>query len=447
MAYFCQMEKNLEVLLSNLDIKSLNPLQKAMLEKTQTDQDIILLSATGSGKTLAFLLPLTRDLDPTLRQSQALIIAPSRELAMQIENVFRGLQSGISVTCCYGGHKREIEENNLSAAPAIIIGTPGRLADHLRRGNIDPTAIQTLILDEFDKCLELGFTDEITFIHESLKALTRKWMISATLPEQRPTGFFIDSMNTLDFRTPEDETDPSRLEYKLLEFGGDMSRLEAAFELICTLGGRSSILFCNQRDHVEALYQYLKDKGLDLAYYHGAMEQRDRDSALNRFRNGTVNLLITTDLASRGLDISQIRYIIHYQLPESEQVYIHRNGRTARVDRSGASIVLLSPDQYLPPYMDPEMEKIQLNREAPLPAKSKWITLYVAAGKKNKVGKIDIVGFLTKTGGLKKEDVGLIEVKDFSAFVAINRHKASKMLATIQDQRLKNKKVKIEVAH
>lgn len=440
------MEKNLEPLLENLGIQSLNPLQQSMLELTARQQDIALLSATGSGKTLAFLLPLARDLEASLRQNQALVIAPSRELALQIESVFRSLQSDISVTCCYGGHKREIEENNLSADPALIIGTPGRLADHLRRGNIDPANIHTLILDEFDKCLELGFTDEMRFIHDSLKGLTRKWLISATLPEQTPEIFSLDDIKILDFRSAAGEEQKSRLEYKLLEFGKDISRQKAAFELICTLGGRSSIVFCNQRDQVEALYQYLKEQGLDTVFYHGAMEQRDRDTALNRFRNGTVNILITTDLASRGLDIAQIRYIIHYQLPETEQVFIHRNGRTARMDKSGATIVMLAPDQYLPPYMDPDMEKIRLNPDSPLPAKSKWVTLYVAAGKKNKVGKIDIVGFLTKTGGLKKEDIGLIEVKDFSAFVAINRHKASRMLSAIQDQRLKNKKVKIEIA-
>lgn len=440
------MEINLAEFTNNLGIKSLNPLQESMMEATAQNGDITLLSATGSGKTLAFLLPLIRDLDPNIRQNQALIIAPSRELALQIENVFRGLQSGISVTCCYGGHKREIEENNLSAVPALIIGTPGRLADHLRRSNIDPTGIRTLILDEFDKCLELGFTEEITFIHDSLKGLSRKWMISATNPDQTPEGFSVADSRLLDFRRPEEISEQARLEYKLLEFGKDISRQQAALELICTLGGRSSILFCNQRDHVESLYQFLKEQGLDLVYYHGAMEQRDRDTALNRFRNGTVNLMITTDLASRGLDISQIRYIIHYQLPETEQVFIHRNGRTARMDKSGATIVMLGPDQYLPPYMNPDMEKVQLNAQAPLPVKSKWVTLYIAAGKKNKVGKIDIVGFLTKTGGLKKEDIGLIEVKDFSAFAAINRHKASKMLNNIQDQRLKNKKVRIEIA-
>jgi len=439
------MEKNLEALTANLGIKSLNALQQTMLEASAGKADLILLSQTGSGKTLAFLLPLLRDLDQSLRQNQALIIAPSRELALQIEDVFRGLKTGLSVTCCYGGHKREIEENNLSACPALIIGTPGRLADHLRRGNINAAGILTLVLDEFDKCLELGFSDEIRFIHDSLSNLQRKWMISATLPQQAPEGISLANATTLDFRT-EQTPEEGRLEYKLLSFGKDISRQQAAFELICTLGGRSSILFCNQKDHVEALFQYLRDRGLDLVYYHGSMEQRDRDSALNKFRNGTVNLMITTDLASRGLDISRIRYIIHYQLPESEQVFVHRNGRTARMDKTGAAIVMLGPDQYLPPYMDPDMEKIELNPDAALPAKSKWITLYVAAGKKNKVGKVDIVGFLSKTGGLKKEDIGLIEVKDFSAFVAVNRHKVPKLLSNIKEARLKNKKVKIDIA-
>ena len=439
------MNNKLKATLERIGVRSLNPMQEAMLAATARHKDIMLLSATGSGKTLAFLLPLIELLDPSERVNQALIVAPSRELALQIEQVFKSLQSGITVTCCYGGHKREIEENNLSARPALIIGTPGRLCDHLRRGNILTDHLHTFILDEFDKCLDMGFAEEIGFIRQSLVNRQKQWLISATRPEPMPGNFPLDSYQVLDFNLPEEQPEP-RLEYKLMTFDSHQDRQQITFEMICTLGGRPSIIFCNQRDHVESLYQYLKDKGLDLVYYHGAMEQRDRDTALNRFRNGTVSTLITTDIASRGLDISQIRYIIHYQLPETEQIFIHRNGRTARMDRSGAAIVLLGPDQYLPEYMPADMEKIKVDEQAPLPPKSKWVTLYIAAGKKNKVGKIDIVGFLTKAGGMKKEDIGLIEVKDFSAFVAINRHKASGVIAKIKDQRLKNKKVKIEIA-
>lgn len=439
------MATNLEKYYYHLGIRSLNALQQSMLDSSTEDSDIVLLSATGSGKTLAFLLPLVRDLLPTFTQCQAIIITPSRELALQIQDVFKRLQSGISVTCCYGGHKREIEENNLRANPALVIGTPGRLLDHLRRGNIDPSAVNTLILDEFDKCLELGFSEEIRSILDFLKQLQRKWFISATLPDQLPSVVSLEQTKVLDFSSADVDAD-QRLDYKILKFAPPLSRAEAAFELICTLGGRSSILFCNQRDQVESLYAYLKDRGLDLVYYHGSMEQRDRDSALNKFRNATVNILVTTDLASRGLDISQIRYIIHYQLPESEQIFIHRNGRTARMDRSGTSIIMLGPDEYLPEYMPSDMTEVQLQATAPLPPKTKWVTLYISAGRKNKVAKIDIVGFLTKAGGLKKEDIGLIEVKDFSAFVAVSRHKASKLLSVIQGQRLKNKKVKIEIA-
>ena len=176
------------------------------------------------------------------------------------------------------------------------------------------------------------------------------------------------------------------------------------------------------------------------------MEQQERDSALCKFKNGTVNVLVTTDLASRGLDIPNIKYIVHYHLPATEEVYIHRNGRTARMDAGGTAILILSSEEKLPGYIKEVVENIQLQGNITLPEKPKWSTLFIAAGKKDKVNKVDIVGFLSNKGQLKKDDIGLIDVKDFFSFVAVRKLKVGQTLQLIKDQKIKNKKVKIDIA-
>ncbi len=431
-------------ILSNLNIEELNPMQVAAMEANEKNDNIVLLSATGSGKTLAFLLPLIKRLDPAINNVQALVIVPSRELAIQIDDVFRKMQTGFKVTLCYGGHKRETEENNLKQAPALIIGTAGRLADHLRRNNFSPENITTLVLDEFDKSLELGFTEEMSFIVGSLKNISKRILTSATHAVDIPEFIGLKEPVVLDF-LPEGENGESMLEIKTV-FSPDKDKLNTLFKLICSLGNRSTVIFCNHRESVERTSDLLTEKGLLNVFYHGGMEQQERDSALCKFRNGTSNVLVTTDLASRGLDIPNIRYIIHYHLPATEDVFTHRNGRTARMDASGTAILILSAEEKLPGYIT-QVENIELTEEDyPLPEKPKWSTLFIAAGKKDKVNKIDIVGFLSKKGELKKEDIGLIEVKDFFSFVAIRKVKAGHVLQLIRDEKIKNKKVKIEVA-
>ncbi len=419
-------------------------MQLASLEAYKEQQNMVLLSATGSGKTLAFLLPMIPLLQTAKAQTVAMIIAPTRELALQIETVFRSMSLRLKVTCCYGGHKVEIEENSLQHPPALIIGTPGRLADHIRRGNITTNSIQTLVLDEFDKSLELGFHEEMSFIISSLPAVNKKILASATPLEELPSFTNIENPFTLNFLSG--ELPPAeKLAVQVLK-SNDKDKLDSLFQLICMLGNRSTIIFCNHRDSVERTSAFLKEKDILNVYYHGAMEQRDRESALCKFRNGTVNVLVTTDLAARGLDISNIRYIIHYQLPATEDVFTHRNGRTARMDASGTAILILGPEEKLPAYIAGDALQIELPETVTLPEKPKWTTLFIAAGKKDKVNKIDIVGFLSIKGELKKEDIGIIEVKDFYSFVAIRKSKASHTLHLIKDEKIKNKKVKIAVA-
>lgn len=416
-------------------------MQLAAIEAFKAGNDLLLLSNTGSGKTLAFLLPLLERLDQDSPATQAIVIVPSRELALQIEQVFKKIGTGLKVTCCYGGHLRETEENNLLEAPALIIGTPGRLADHIRRGNIITAGIKTLILDEFDKSLELGFHDEMSFIIGTLTGLEKRILTSATEAVDIPDFIKLNDPIRLNFLTGES---PVALAVQFLKSDGK-DKLNTLFELICMLGNRSMIIFCNHRDTVERTSAYLSERGLVNVFYHGALEQPQRDSALGKFRNGTSNILVTTDLAARGLDIPNIRYIIHYHLPPTEDIFTHRNGRTARMEASGTAILIVSPEEYLPPYIL-DAEELKLPEIPELPEKPKWSTIFIAAGKKDKVNKIDIVGFLANKGELKQEDIGLIEVKDYHSFVAVRKSKMAHALHLIKNEKIKNKKVKIEIA-
>jgi superfamily II DNA/RNA helicase len=403
-----------------------------------------LLSATGSGKTLAFLLPLIPLLETAENTTRAIIIVPSRELAMQIERVFKSMGLHLKVSCCYGGHKREIEENNLIQPPALLIGTPGRIADHIRRGNITTGTIEALVLDEFDKSLELGFREEMSFIIGSLPVLQKKVLTSATEMREIPDFVGLENPLLLNFLSEQEATDTG-LAIKAV-VSKEKDQVDTLFRLICMLGNRSAIVFCNHRESVERTSKMLKEKDIINVFYHGAMEQRERDAALCKFRNGTANVLVTTDLAARGLDIANIRYIIHYHLPVTEDIFTHRNGRTARMDASGTAILILGPEEKLPAYIPYDVEMITLPENSVLPEKPKWSTLFIGAGKKDKVNKVDIVGFLSNRGELKKEDIGIVEVKDFFSFAAVKKSKMNNTLQLVKDHKLKNKKVNLSVA-
>lgn len=435
---------NAESYLTRLKIKSLNEMQLQTAQTIEQHHQLILLSATGSGKTLAFLLPLLATLKQEEKLCQAMILVPSRELALQIEAVLKQMQTGFKVTCCYGGHKREIEENNLLQPPAIVIGTAGRMADHIRRQNIDLSKIAFLVLDEFDKMLELGFLEEMEFIIQSLPAVKKRMLTSATFTETIPAFVQMDAPQMLNF-LPEQTEQPSLLRIHTV-LSTDKDKLQSLLQLICYTGNTSTIIFCNHRDAVERVSNFLLEQGIVNVFYHGGMEQHDREVALCKFRNSSSDILVTTDLASRGLDIANIRNIIHYHMPPDEASFTHRNGRTARMQASGNVYVLHSSEEKLPAYVEENADAFTLPQQLHFPDKPKWGTLFIAAGKKDKINKVDIVGFLMQKGQLKKDEIGLIEVKDFNAFVAVRKSKMSHLIQLVREQKIKGKKVKIAAA-
>ncbi|MHB8208309.1 DEAD/DEAH box helicase [Mucilaginibacter sp.] len=427
--------------LENLKITALNEMQNAALNADKKN-DIILLAPTGSGKTLAFLLPLLSVLDANVPQVQALILVPSRELALQIEQVFKAMGNGFKVNCCYGGHSTKIESNNLSQPPALLIGTPGRIAHHLRRETFRTDKIETLILDEFDKALEFGFQEDMSYIIRQLPAVKKRVLTSATQMQDIPS--FTGVKNPVELNFLRNKSNAPDLKLKAVIADGE-DKLDVLFSLVCKIGNEATLIFCNHRDAVERISELLWHQGLVHDIFHGGMEQEDRERALLKFRNGSHRLLITTDLASRGLDIPEIEHVIHYQLPHNEEAFLHRNGRTARMHAKGTSYLILTPDE-LPSYLKavPEIEGLPTHNTLPRP--TPWETLYIAAGKKDKVNKVDIVGLLLKKGELDKEDLGLIEVLDHTSYAAVKSNKIAKVVSLIKTEKIKNKKVKIEIS-
>jgi superfamily II DNA/RNA helicase len=427
--------------LQKLNIEKLNPMQEAAIDAAKKG-DVILLSPTGSGKTLGFLLPLLGSLDASVSTVQVLILVPSRELALQIEQVFRSIGSGFKVNCCYGGHPVRTEMKNLSQPPAVLIGTPGRIGHHLRRESFSTDTITTLILDEFDKALEFGFQEDMAYIIGQLRSVRKRILTSATQMDEIPRFTGIHKPVTLNYLDNTPAT--SKLTQKVV-VAEAADKLEALFALICKIGDRATLVFCNHREAVERISDTLWDNGLPNDIFHGGMEQDDRERALIKFRNGSHRILITTDLASRGLDIPEIEHVIHYQLPHNEEAFTHRNGRTARMHATGTSYLLLAPGEK-PSYLKELPEVEDLSGEIVIPQPSQWTTLYLAAGKKDKVNKVDIVGLLLKKGELDKEDLGLIEVLDFSSYAAVKRKHAERVVALVKNEKIKGKKVKIEVS-
>ncbi len=438
---------SLETILSSLQISALNEMQLAAMSTIAEHNHVQLISPTGTGKTLAFLLPVASLLQPATKQVQALILVPSRELALQIDEVYRKMGTGYKVTCCYGGHKREIEETNLVQPPAVIIGTAGRIADHIRRNNFALENIETLVLDEFDKSLELGFQEEMSFIINSLPNVKKRILTSATPAIAIPDFVKFSNPVLLDFSsaTLVEKTVYEELVTMFLR-SEDKDKVESLYQLLCHINNKSTIVFCNHRESVERTSQMLKDKGIVNVFYHGGMEQYEREAAMCKFKNGTSNVLITTDLASRGIDFPSIKYVVHFHLPPTEDVYTHRNGRTARMENGGKVVLILSEEESLPAYISTPVTALEISADQEQPEKPAWSTLFIAAGKKDKVNKIDVVGFLSHVGNLKKEDIGLIDVKDFSSFVAVRKSKLGNLLEVIKNEKIKNKKVKIDIA-
>jgi superfamily II DNA/RNA helicase len=446
LSYLCIMQNNSTIIdnsLRSMGIESLNAMQTATLEADGKDQDIILLSPTGSGKTLAYLLPVLESLDPDSQKVQALVLAPSRELAQQIEQVWRSMGTGFKVNTCFGGRPSNGEKRDLAVPPALLIGTPGRIQDHIERNNFEVNGIRMLVLDEFDKSLEMGFTDQMEAIISQLKFLRKRFLTSATDAVEIPAFTGIKNPVKLDFSEKDNLLKGLKI-YSVKGINND--KMELLYNLLCYLGNDSSLIFCNQRETVEKVNVYLTGRHLANEFFHGKLEQPERERALSKFRNGSCTAFISTDLASRGLDIPEIKNIIHFDAPVRGDEFVHRNGRTARMDAEGSAFVLLGVNESLPDFITPVPMAFPLPKLTSAPPKPEWSTLYIGKGKKDKLSKMDVVGFMFKKGMMAKEDLGMVEVKDYFSYVAIKSSKVKEVLRLIQNEKIKNMKTKVDLA-
>jgi len=435
-----------QLALDAMGFASLNEMQDEMLRILPEGRDVLLLSPTGSGKTLAFLLPLWEI------GAKTLIIAPSRELVQQIADVWQRLHTDTRCVACYGGHDLRIEQQQLQSlfneqpvqTKYLIVGTPGRLKDHIERGNIMPQAFEILVIDEFDKSLELGFEDEMHAIIDTLTGLRQRVFTSAThaIPIAPWTGFH--DYQQLGYGS--DQKEPEKLVmYQVKSPVPD--KLETLKELLlCLLSNPKekeqgqAIVFANYREAAERIAHYLSDQGIENALYHGGLDQEMRDKSIIRLRGGSIRVLVSTDLASRGLDLPEVAHIIHYHFPQSQEAYTHRNGRTARAGASGAAYVIFGPEEVLPEYFPGKLPFYSLKKHPDSLEPASMVTVYIGRGKKEKISKGDVVGFFTKNGGLKGADLGRIDVMDHCAYVAIRRDKAETALAKVKGLKIKGEK-------
>lgn len=422
----------------------LNPMQEETMHAVlHGNKDVVVLSPTGSGKTLAYLMPLVQLIDPKVDEPQLVVVTPGRELALQSTEVLKSMGTGLRTMACYGGRAAMDEHRVMNKVlPQVIFGTPGRLTDHLDKGNFSAEHVKYLVIDEFDKCLEMGFQDEMGRLIASLPYLERHFLLSATEAEEIPRFVHMGRVETIDYRMDEEQV-PERIRIYQVK-SPQKDKLETLAQLLLSLGDESSIVFLNYRDSVERTNEFLRSRGFATSAFHGGLEQHEREDALYKFSNGSANIFVSTDLGARGLDIPDIDNIIHYHLPECEDSYIHRVGRTARWEAMGKAFFLLGPSEDIPSYVDAEVEDYEIPSDLPAPAKPRMATIYIGKGKKDKISKGDIVGYLCKIGQLQSSEIGKIDVKDRYAYVAVSRTKLKQVLKLTAGQKIKGIKTVIE---
>lgn len=438
------LKMDIQKIFRELHIEEANEMQKQVGEVILHEKnDVVVLSPTGSGKTLAYLLPLVQMIDSSSEDVQALVVVPGRELALQSDQVLRSMRCGIRSASCYGG-RIAMEEHRMlkDVKPQVVFGTPGRLNDHLGKENISRYGVRWLIIDEFDKCLQMGFQDEMQRLIQSLPGLRRRILLSATDAEEIPAFVSLAKAHTLSFLDNQEQISDRVTLYEVKSPVKD--KLETLRQLLLGFGDSSTIVFLNYRDSVERVDGFLKNNGFVTSCFHGGLEQKEREAALYRFSNGSANVLVSTDLASRGLDIPDIANIVHYHMPESEEGYVHRVGRTARWDAKGKAFFITGPEEHIPDYVKGNVESYVPSNEKKNVPVPRMATIYIGKGKKDKVSRGDIVGFLCKKGGLEAAEIGKIDVNDRYTYVAVSRAKMNQVLRQTQGEKIKGIKTVIE---
>jgi len=440
--------------LESLGYLNMTPIQAEAIPPALEGKDLIAQARTGSGKTAAFGIPLLQGIDLGASVVQALVICPTRELTIQVSGEIRRLakyRNNVKVVAVYGGQPPALQKSALRSGAHIVVGTPGRIKDHLSRANVSLGGIRMAVLDEADRMLEMGFMADVEDILAMAPSGRQTLLFSATFPE---------NILSLSARF---QRDPVRVDVEVRRVHADIEqklfacpeggKADATALLLAKLRPQSALIFCNTRAAAGDLSARLQAFGHSAAALHGDMEQRDREQVLMRFRHGSCRVLVATDVAARGLDIEDLSAVINFDAPQDSETYVHRIGRTGRAGRTGYAATLFSPSekQRIGPLRESQGSDIpieaigdlgSLGGEALL---SDWVTFCIAAGRKEKIRPGDVLGCLTGEGGVAGKDVGKIDVMDYDAYVSVTQKWAEPAFARLSSGKIKGSKYKVRI--
>ncbi len=440
--------------LASLGYHAMTPIQAKSLPVILDRRDLIAQAKTGSGKTAAFGIGILHRLNPTWFAIQALVICPTRELADQVANELRRLArfaDNIKILTLCGGAPMRAQIASLEHGAHIVVGTPGRLRDHLGRSSIDLSTVQTLVLDEADRMVDMGFYEEIAGIVSACPARRQTLLFSATYAEnirQSSAPFLRDPTEI----TVEAQHDDTRIEQRFYEVGYE-ERDTAVAQLLNHFRPESTLAFCNTKIHCRELAEHLRQQGFSALALYGELEQRERDEILVLFANGSCSVLVATDIAARGLDIQSLAAVINVDVSKDTEVHIHRVGRTGRGSARGMALTLCAPNEkkwvkLIEAYQDGLVSWFDLKTLEIAPGmalQAPMVTLCIMGGKKDKLRPGDLLGALTGEVGLSKEQVGKINVFEFMTYVALDRRIAAKAFAKLESSNIKARSFKMRL--
>lgn len=446
--------------LENLDAMSytvMTEIQEQALPVALQGHDIIAQAQTGSGKTAAFAIALLNKINPRDFGAQALVVCPTRELCTQVANEIRLLARylpNIKVVVLCGGQAIGPQIGSLEHGAHIIVGTPGRLRDHLRKATLDLSRVSTLVLDEGDRMLEMGFEEDLGTIIDATSKKRQTLLFSATFPDdiKNIADRYLNEPQSISVESGKVLTNIQQHFYSIGKNQSDETRLEAVYRLVMNFEADACMVFCNTKQSTRDTAKYLIQQGIAALALHGDLEQRERDQVLIQFRNGSCRVLVATDVAARGLDIEQLPLVINADLPRDLEVYTHRIGRTGRAGNEGIAIGIFFEQERF--RVDALFERTE-NQEAsiqsiavigqpngsPMPPAKR--TIIIAGGRKNKIRPGDILGTLTAEKAIDGSVIGRIDILDHNSFVAIDTAYAKQALAQLESRKIKGQKFKV----
>ena len=437
--------------LASLGYHTMTPIQAQSLPVILAGRDIIAKAKTGSGKTAAFAIGLLNKLDVKQFATQALVLCPTRELADQVAKEIRRLARfthNVKVLTLCGGVSIGPQLGSLERGAHIVVGTPGRIVDHLGKGSLSLQHLQQLVLDEADRMLEMGFADALETVLQACPLQRQTLLFSATYPEaiqkisahcqQDPLSVTVDASHS-----------EQQIEQHFYELQDGQHKHAAIKTLLAHFQPQASIIFCNTKQQCDEVCTDLRAAGISALALHGDLEQRDRDQTLVRFANKSCSVLVATDVAARGLDIKGLDAVINYDLSRDPEVHVHRIGRTGRAGATGLALSLIAPNEVprlnrVEDYLQQTLtlESLPVTSRDPAELQPQMVTLCIDGGRKEKLRPGDILGALTKDAGLSGDTIGKIDIFDFCAYVAVNARVAKKALQHLQQGKLKGKKFK-----